>query len=64
MENDKLTVDLRKRNEMIKKYAARVTVLETKLVESKIEISTEETQGSSAKKSKGLFGSFFKKSKN
>jgi hypothetical protein len=32
MENDKLTVDLKRRNELIKKYAERVTKLETELV--------------------------------
>jgi hypothetical protein len=61
MENDKLVVDLKKRNDMIKKYAERVTVLETKLVQAKIEEPDEET---SAKKSKGFgFGSLFKKNK-
>ena len=63
MENDKLTVDLRKRNELIKKYAERVTVLETRLVQAKVNVADEETN-SSSKKSKGFgFGSFFKKTK-
>jgi len=67
MENDKLTVDLKKRNELIKKYASRVTKLETELVQAKalVESSIEtEEEGLQQKKSRGsYFGSFFKKSK-
>lgn len=67
MENDKLTVDLKKRNELIKMYASRVTKLETELVQAKalVESSIEtEEEGMQPKKSRGsYFGSFFKKSK-
>ena len=35
MENDKLAVDLKRKNDMIKKYAQRVTTLETELVQAK-----------------------------
>ena len=59
MENDKLTVDLRKRNDIIKKYAERVTKLETELVKLKVE--TGEIEDTSAKKKGFGFGNFFKK---
>lgn len=35
MENDKLAVDLKRKNEMIKKYAQKVTTLETELYQVK-----------------------------
>ena len=35
MENDKLVVDLKRKNEVIKKYAERVTNLETEIVQVK-----------------------------
>lgn len=65
MENDKLTVDLKRRNELIKKYAERVTKLETELVQARVlsEASEAEDNAHSKKKSGFGFGSFFKKQK-
>lgn len=59
MENDKLTVDLKKRNELIKRYAERVTKLETELVKAKVYTDEDEKP----KKTAFGFGSFFKKTK-
>ncbi len=64
MENDKLTVDLKRRNELIKKYAERVTKLETELVQAKVLIESSEAEDSAHKKKPTGFGfSFFKKQK-
>lgn len=65
MENDKLTVDLKRRNELIKKYAERVTKLETELVQVRVLSETSEADDSAHKKKPtGFgFGSFFKKQK-
>jgi hypothetical protein len=57
MENDKLTVDLKKRNDIIKRYAERVTKLETELVQAKLH------EGEEHHKKKGIL-SFFSKSKS
>jgi len=60
MENDKLTVDLKRRSELIKKYAERVTKLETELVQAKVFSEISETEDIPQKK-KPLGWSFFKK---
>ena len=65
MENDKLTVDLKRRNELIKKYAERVTKLETELVQARVLSEPSEAEDSAHKKKPAGFGfgSFFKKQK-
>ena len=66
MENDKLAVDLKKRNELIKMYASRVTKLETELVQAKAmseSLDTEE-EGTQKKHRGSFLSSFFKKGKS